>query len=74
MFGKFINISLLSIHMLHGNVFSFHCYFGLKFTDEIFGWSVMYVIDLRRAMYYQKCHDPECRGQHNILFDSKLLI
>ncbi|XP_028799436.1 DNA-directed primase/polymerase protein isoform X3 [Neltuma alba] len=23
---------------------------------------VMYVVDLRSAMYYQKCHDPDCRG------------
>ncbi|KAI9112899.1 hypothetical protein K1719_016013 [Acacia pycnantha] len=23
---------------------------------------VIYVIDLRSAMYYQKCHDPDCRG------------
>lgn len=24
--------------------------------------TVMYVVDLRRAVYYQKCHDPDCRG------------
>ncbi|KAF3796650.1 DNA-directed primase/polymerase protein [Nymphaea thermarum] len=23
---------------------------------------VMYVVDFRRSCYYQKCHDPECRG------------
>ncbi|WCJ36730.1 DNA-directed primase/polymerase protein [Euphorbia peplus] len=23
---------------------------------------VIYVVDLRRAFYYQKCHDPECQG------------
>ncbi|KAK6936776.1 hypothetical protein RJ641_033806 [Dillenia turbinata] len=23
---------------------------------------VMYVVDFRRATYYQKCHDPDCRG------------
>ncbi|XP_022865174.1 DNA-directed primase/polymerase protein [Olea europaea var. sylvestris] len=23
---------------------------------------VIYVVDLRRAAYYQKCHDPDCRG------------
>ncbi|KAK9994593.1 hypothetical protein SO802_024296 [Lithocarpus litseifolius] len=23
---------------------------------------VMYIVDLRRAVYYQKCHDPDCRG------------
>ncbi|CAM8908337.1 unnamed protein product [Rhodiola kirilowii] len=23
---------------------------------------IMYVVDLRRATYYQKCHDPDCRG------------
>ncbi|CAA0812942.1 DNA primases [Striga hermonthica] len=23
---------------------------------------VIYVVDLRRAVYYQKCHDPDCRG------------
>lgn len=27
-----------------------------------FHHSVMYVVDLRRAAYYQKCHDPDCRG------------
>lgn len=25
--------------------------------------SVIYVVDLRRAVYYQKCHDPDCRGE-----------
>jgi hypothetical protein len=25
-------------------------------------YSVMYVVDLRRADYYQKCHDPDCQG------------
>ncbi|KAK7380402.1 hypothetical protein VNO78_32912 [Psophocarpus tetragonolobus] len=24
--------------------------------------NVIYVIDLRMAVYYQKCHDPDCRG------------
>ncbi|RVX01986.1 DNA-directed primase/polymerase protein [Vitis vinifera] len=24
--------------------------------------SVIYVVDLRRAIFYQKCHDPDCRG------------
>lgn len=24
--------------------------------------NVMYVVDLRRAVYYQKCHDPDCGG------------
>lgn len=24
--------------------------------------NVIYVVDLRMAVYYQKCHDPECRG------------
>ncbi|XP_004515987.2 uncharacterized protein [Cicer arietinum] len=24
--------------------------------------NVIYVVDLRRAVYYQKCHDPDCRG------------
>ncbi|CAM8903414.1 unnamed protein product [Rhodiola kirilowii] len=23
---------------------------------------IMYVVDLRRATYYQNCHDPDCRG------------
>ncbi|KAK9292255.1 hypothetical protein L1049_020219 [Liquidambar formosana] len=28
---------------------------------------VMYVVDLRRAVYYQKCHDPDCRGYRSPL-------
>ncbi|XP_024523407.1 DNA-directed primase/polymerase protein [Selaginella moellendorffii] len=24
--------------------------------------NVMYIVNLRRASYYQKCHDPDCRG------------
>ncbi|XP_075496443.1 uncharacterized protein LOC142533517 [Primulina tabacum] len=28
---------------------------------------VIYVIDLKRAVYYQKCHDPDCRGYRSPL-------
>uniref|UniRef100_A0A162AFI4 DNA-directed primase/polymerase protein n=1 Tax=Daucus carota subsp. sativus TaxID=79200 RepID=A0A162AFI4_DAUCS len=28
---------------------------------------VIYVVDLRRAAYYQKCHDPDCRGYRSPL-------
>ncbi|KAJ4705942.1 DNA-directed primase/polymerase protein-like [Melia azedarach] len=28
---------------------------------------VMYVVDLRRAVYYQKCHDPDCSGYRSPL-------
>ncbi|WOH14322.1 hypothetical protein DCAR_0933841 [Daucus carota subsp. sativus] len=28
---------------------------------------VIYVVDLRRASYYQKCHDPDCRGYRSPL-------
>ncbi|KAG6391975.1 hypothetical protein SASPL_149739 [Salvia splendens] len=28
---------------------------------------VIYVVDLRRALYYQKCHDPDCRGYRSPL-------
>ncbi|XP_012090174.1 DNA-directed primase/polymerase protein isoform X2 [Jatropha curcas] len=28
---------------------------------------VIYVIDLRRAVYYQKCHDPDCQGYRSPL-------
>ncbi|XP_021892244.1 DNA-directed primase/polymerase protein isoform X4 [Carica papaya] len=28
---------------------------------------VMYVVDLGRAVYYQKCHDPDCRGYRSPL-------
>ncbi|GAU29204.1 hypothetical protein TSUD_361940 [Trifolium subterraneum] len=28
---------------------------------------VIYVVDLRRAVYYQKCHDPDCRGYRSSL-------
>ncbi|XP_074381097.1 uncharacterized protein LOC141721856 isoform X2 [Apium graveolens] len=28
---------------------------------------VMYIVDLRRAAYYQKCHDPDCRGYRSPL-------
>lgn len=26
---------------------------------------VMYVVDIRKGDYYQKCHDPDCRGDCN---------
>ncbi|KAK3008262.1 hypothetical protein RJ639_014948 [Escallonia herrerae] len=29
--------------------------------------SVIYVVDLRQAAYYQKCHDPDCRGYRSPL-------
>ncbi|KZV35964.1 DNA-directed primase/polymerase protein [Dorcoceras hygrometricum] len=28
---------------------------------------VIYVADLKRAVYYQKCHDPDCRGYRSPL-------
>ncbi|XP_057988737.1 uncharacterized protein LOC110637438 isoform X2 [Hevea brasiliensis] len=28
---------------------------------------VIYVVDLRRAIYYQKCHDPDCQGYRSPL-------
>ncbi|KAL6508411.1 hypothetical protein OROHE_021953 [Orobanche hederae] len=28
---------------------------------------VIYVVDIRRAVYYQKCHDPDCRGYRSPL-------
>ncbi|PIN16283.1 hypothetical protein CDL12_11069 [Handroanthus impetiginosus] len=28
---------------------------------------VIYVVDLRRGIYYQKCHDPDCRGYRSPL-------
>ncbi|KAM3301562.1 DNA-directed primase/polymerase protein isoform X1 [Capsicum chacoense] len=28
---------------------------------------VIYVVDLRRNVYYQKCHDPDCRGYRSPL-------
>ena len=28
---------------------------------------VIYVVDLRRASYYQKCHDPDCRGMSHCI-------
>ncbi|XP_059629157.1 uncharacterized protein LOC132271715 isoform X4 [Cornus florida] len=28
---------------------------------------VMYVVDLQRAVYYQKCYDPDCRGYRSPL-------
>ncbi|GFP81021.1 DNA-directed primase/polymerase protein [Phtheirospermum japonicum] len=29
--------------------------------------NVIYVVDLRRDIYYQKCHDPDCRGYRSPL-------
>ncbi|KAK2366883.1 DNA primase [Trifolium repens] len=29
--------------------------------------NVIYVVDLRKATYYQKCHDPDCRGYRSSL-------
>ncbi|KAF7802077.1 DNA-directed primase/polymerase protein isoform X1 [Senna tora] len=40
------------------------------YLTNTFGWyagSVMYAVDLRRAIYYQKCHDPDCRGYRSPL-------
>ncbi|XP_060190077.1 uncharacterized protein LOC132619142 isoform X1 [Lycium barbarum] len=28
---------------------------------------VIYIVDLQRAVYYQKCHDPDCRGYRSPL-------
>ncbi|KAM7499710.1 hypothetical protein LguiA_024124 [Lonicera macranthoides] len=28
---------------------------------------VIYIVDLRRAVYYQKCHDPDCKGYRSPL-------
>ncbi|XP_010261360.1 PREDICTED: DNA-directed primase/polymerase protein isoform X5 [Nelumbo nucifera] len=28
---------------------------------------VMYIVDLRRAVYYQKCYDPDCKGYRSPL-------
>ncbi|RYR56117.1 hypothetical protein Ahy_A05g021904 isoform D [Arachis hypogaea] len=30
-------------------------------------FKLIYVVDLRRAVYYQKCHDPDCRGYRSPL-------
>ncbi|GMP24604.1 hypothetical protein CsSME_00001809 [Camellia sinensis var. sinensis] len=35
---------------------------------------VMYIVDLRRAIYYQKCHDPDCRGVIDPLCVQSLLM
>ncbi|KAK8657228.1 hypothetical protein V6N13_035479 [Hibiscus sabdariffa] len=29
--------------------------------------SVMYIVDMRRAAYYQKCYDPDCKGYRSPL-------
>nr|BAB10428.1 unnamed protein product [Arabidopsis thaliana] len=43
--------------------------------------SMMYIVDLRRGIYYQKCYDPDCRGVYTILthclgkqYESKILF
>lgn len=28
--------------------------------------TVMYIVDLRRGIYYQKCYDPDCRGVYTV--------
>ncbi|GJT34500.1 RNA-directed DNA polymerase, eukaryota [Tanacetum coccineum] len=34
----------------------------IEYISSIGDVKVMYVVDLQRAVYYQKCHDPDCRG------------
>jgi hypothetical protein len=31
--------------------------------ENVRGCAVMYVVDFMLAGYYQKCHDPDCRGE-----------
>uniref|UniRef100_A0A0A9DHL3 Uncharacterized protein n=1 Tax=Arundo donax TaxID=35708 RepID=A0A0A9DHL3_ARUDO len=34
------------------------------------GWryyTVMYIVDFQRAVYYQKCYDPDCQGMQGAL-------
>ncbi|GJT56039.1 hypothetical protein Tco_0991093, partial [Tanacetum coccineum] len=34
----------------------------IEYISTIGDVKVMYVVDLQRAVYYQKCYDPDCRG------------
>lgn len=37
---------------------------------------VMYIVDIRRGIYYQKCYDPDCRGVYysqKIFFKKNIL-
>lgn len=36
--------------------------------------SVIYIVDLRRAVYYQKCHDPDCKGINHILLPNLIVF
>ncbi|XP_047166413.1 DNA-directed primase/polymerase protein isoform X2 [Vigna umbellata] len=72
---KFI-LSVASVGNIPGNIHSW--YFLSEFRLMIYSMTknrycerigrqhksnnVIYVVDLRMAVYYQKCHDPDCRG------------
>lgn len=53
----------------------------LTFVQTNYVVLVMYIVDLRRGIYYQKCYDPDCRGVYTILthclgkqYESKILF
>ncbi|KAH1233460.1 DNA-directed primase/polymerase protein [Glycine max] len=72
---KFI-LSVASVGNIPGNIHSWYYFseFGLmvysmtknRYCERIGRQhksnNVIYVVDLRMAVYYQKCHDPDCRG------------
>ena len=33
-------------------------------TEDLFVFCFRLVVDMKRGVYYQKCHDPECRAQN----------
>ncbi|XP_057426931.1 uncharacterized protein LOC130720319 [Lotus japonicus] len=77
---KFI-LSVASVGNIPGNIHSWYFFseFGLivysmtknRYCERIGRHhksnNVIYVVDLRRAVYYQKCHDPDCRGYRSPL-------
>ncbi|ESW24141.1 hypothetical protein PHAVU_004G106200 [Phaseolus vulgaris] len=77
---KFI-LSVASVGNIPGNIHSWYFFseFGLmvysmtknRYCERIGRHhksnNVIYVVDLRMAVYYQKCHDPDCRGYRSPL-------
>lgn len=53
----------LRYHLMHFFKFALCTSWQILVTTIVvlFG-SVMYIADLHRAIYYQKCYDPDCKG------------
>jgi hypothetical protein len=54
-------VSLVTFCIFVGEAgYALHC---TEHFEDVRGCAVMYVVDFMLAGYYQKCHDPDCRGE-----------